>query len=83
MRKGLKKKEAPAKMEPIVPIINSQAIRQAISEKAFELYEKGGRCHGHDQEDWLEAEQLILSEKRASLSVQKSLSSIPRSEVNG
>ncbi len=27
---------------------------------AFELYEKRGMAHGHDLEDWLEAERIVL-----------------------
>jgi hypothetical protein len=31
-----------------------------IRERAYELYEVGGREHGHDERDWLRAEQEIL-----------------------
>jgi hypothetical protein len=31
-----------------------------IRERAYELYEVGGREHGHDEQDWLRAEQEIL-----------------------
>lgn len=27
---------------------------------AYELYEKRGMVHGHDLEDWLEAERIVL-----------------------
>jgi uncharacterized protein YqgQ len=27
---------------------------------AYELYEKRGMAHGHDLEDWLEAERIVL-----------------------
>ena len=33
-----------------------------ISKRAYELYEKRGRTHGHSFEDWLEAERQILTE---------------------
>ena len=33
-----------------------------IAEKAHEIYECRGYCHGRDLDDWLEAERLILSE---------------------
>ena len=33
-----------------------------IEKKAFELYEKRGREHGWDQEDWFEAEKLLEDE---------------------
>ena len=76
MKKGMKKKEETFREEPIAPIVDDRVIHQAIAEKAHELYEKGGRRHGHDLEDWLEAEQLILSEKKA----EKKLTSIPRTK---
>ncbi|HJT19144.1 MAG TPA: DUF2934 domain-containing protein [Nitrospira sp.] len=30
-----------------------------IAIKAYELYEKRGRTHGHDVEDWVEAEAIV------------------------
>ena len=34
-----------------------------IRERAYELYEGGGREHGHDEQDWLRAEQEILKQR--------------------
>ena len=31
-----------------------------IRDRAYELYEGGGRKTGHDEQDWLQAEQEIL-----------------------
>ena len=42
--------------------LGGDKIRQRISEKAYELYECRGCCHGRDLEDWLEAERLVLAE---------------------
>jgi hypothetical protein len=36
-----------------------QELRERIAQKAYELYEQRGRTHGHDVEDWLEAERLV------------------------
>ncbi|HET6371500.1 MAG TPA: DUF2934 domain-containing protein [Nitrospiria bacterium] len=36
-----------------------------IAIKAFELYERRGKAHGHDLEDWLRAEQMVLKEIRS------------------
>ena len=36
-----------------------------ISERAYELYESRGREPGQDEQDWLRAEQEILTSKRA------------------
>lgn len=33
-----------------------------IKERAYKLYEVGGREHGHDEQDWLRAEQEILKQ---------------------
>lgn len=30
-----------------------------ITRVAYELFERRGRVHGHDLEDWLEAERII------------------------
>lgn len=77
MKKATKKKEETFKEEPTAPIVNDRAVHQTIAEKAHELYEKGGRRHGHDLEDWLEAEQLVLSEKKG----EKKLSSVPPTKM--
>ena len=43
-------------------ISDEELLRQRIAEKAHELYECNGCCHGRDVEDWLEAERLVLAE---------------------
>jgi DUF2934 family protein len=43
-------------------VSDEQVLRQRIAEKAYELYERWGCCHGRDLDDWLEAEQLVLIE---------------------
>ena len=34
-----------------------------ISKRAYELYESRGRKPGHDEQDWLRAEQEILKQR--------------------
>jgi len=34
-----------------------------IRERAYQLYEAGGREHGHDEQDWLRAEQEIHKQR--------------------
>jgi hypothetical protein len=34
-----------------------------IRDRAYELYELGGRKPGHDEQDWLRAEQEILKQR--------------------
>jgi hypothetical protein len=53
-------------------------IQQAIAKKAYELYEKRGQQHGHDLEDWLEAEQWVLSAGNAGEPLRESLGRAPR-----
>lgn len=50
---------------PVKPRGAEHAIHQRIAEKAHELYERRGQAHGHDLDDWLEAERLISKEMRS------------------
>jgi len=47
--------------------MNQKALQEQIAAKAYELYEKRGRSHGRDFEDWLEAERLVLAELKSQL----------------
>ena len=40
-------------------------IEDAIREHAYQLFEQRGYEHGHDLEDWLQAEAEIASKKRS------------------
>jgi hypothetical protein len=35
---------------------------ERISKKAYELWESRGRREGHDLEDWLDAEAIVMEE---------------------
>lgn len=37
-----------------------QSVQLAIARRAFELFEERGREHGHDWEDWFQAESELL-----------------------
>lgn len=37
----------------------SELDRDEIAQVAYELFEQRGREHGHDQEDWIRAEQIV------------------------
>lgn len=39
---------------------NKTGIHDEIEGVAYELYEKRGRAHGHDLDDWLEAEKMVM-----------------------
>ena len=40
---------------------------ERIAEKAYELFQKRGSVHGHDLEDWLEAERLVVVDPEAQV----------------
>jgi hypothetical protein len=42
--------------------ISGRSIREAIRQRAGEIYEKSGRVAGRDEENWARAEAEILSE---------------------
>ncbi len=33
--------------------------KKLVEKKAYDLYEKRGREHGRDQDDWFEAQKLV------------------------
>ena len=37
-----------------------KGIHDEIARVAYELYEKRGRTHGYEFEDWLEAEKIVM-----------------------
>lgn len=37
--------------------------REEIELRAYEIFQERGSLHGHDAEDWLEAERQLLLEK--------------------
>jgi hypothetical protein len=42
-------------------------LREQISRRAYELYERRGREHGHEVEDWLQAEAELARERTKPL----------------
>jgi hypothetical protein len=40
-----------------------KGIHDDITRVAYELYEKRGRAHGHELEDWLEAEKIVMENR--------------------
>ena len=35
---------------------------EAIAKRAYQLFERRGRVHGHDREDWVQAEKELRTE---------------------
>ena len=40
----------------------SNGMRERIAEKAFKLWQERGYRDGHDFEDWLDAEAIVMEE---------------------
>lgn len=45
----------------------SERTKQEIRERAYELFEQRGAEHGHDVEDWTQAEAEVLHHGRGQL----------------
>ena len=39
---------------------------EEVARVAFGLFERRGRTHGHDLQDWLEAERIVLRRRNAN-----------------
>ncbi len=65
-----------------ISAVDEQVLRERIVQKAYQLYEKRGRNHGNDLDDWLAAENLVLDELSSQEDSEKKLpkSRTPRSK---
>jgi len=59
-------KKTPSMRSPLAvspqPIELPDGMRERISKKAFELWQDRGYRDGHDLEDWLDAEAIVMEE---------------------
>ncbi len=46
--------------ELLTQALSSVELHRRISKVAYELYLRRGRVHGHDLDDWLAAERIVL-----------------------
>jgi hypothetical protein len=44
-----------------IHLLGIDGIRDRVSSRAYELYERRGADHGRDLEDWVEAQNQVLS----------------------
>jgi HSP20 family protein len=51
----------PMIVEAVTLFNRLEEIQQQIAERAYELFEERGRDHGHDFEDWTQAEAELLA----------------------
>ena len=67
MAKATKKKRdnggSPLSDPSSVTTVGDERIRARIAEQAYQLYQQRGCIPGHDTEDWLEAEGLMVEEE--------------------
>lgn len=53
----------------ISPVPNTDSLKlteDIIRQRAYELYEQRGFEHGHDMDDWLQAEAEVMGKKPSS-----------------
>lgn len=43
--------------------VDEKSLHQIVEKKAYEIYEKRGKEHGKDLDDWLEAERILKRKK--------------------
>ena len=58
--------------EPIITTRDPGQIEVQIRLRAYELFEARGYEHGHDREDWLQAEAEILAARQSEIDLQQS-----------
>ena len=51
----------PAAAGPALKSTDPATLRDMIAKQAYELFETRGCQHGHDAEDWLEAQRIVCS----------------------
>jgi len=52
-------------------VLDPAALQEKIRLRAYELFEARGRQHGHDLDDWLQAEAEILASKKTVTTTQR------------
>jgi hypothetical protein len=54
--------------------------KDAVVRLAYDLYVRRGGEHGHDEEDWLMAEQMLLEQKKRSVPSRRTVDASRRVE---
>lgn len=47
------------------PTLDPQSLHQRIADCAYGLFLNRGQVHGHDLDDWLEAERMVLAKVKS------------------
>ena len=48
-------------MRKPMSLISNPGLHRQIAEKAYELFQNRGHVHGHDLDDWVEAERHVMA----------------------
>lgn len=49
------------------PKFDEEKLNDMIQKKAYEIYEKRGKEHGKDLDDWIEAESIVKGKRKKRL----------------
>lgn len=47
---------------PAASVLSDEELHRRIAQTAYERYLNRGQIHGHDLDDWLDAERLVVAE---------------------
>jgi hypothetical protein len=50
---------------PAVSALSDEELHRRIAQTAYEHYLNRGQMHGHDLDDWLDAERLVAAKRKA------------------
>ncbi len=56
---------------------------EEIAKAAHDLYEKSGRAHGRDVQNWLEAERIVLARHKEGANKEKPIKSSKAAKKKG
>lgn len=70
-RKGREERTSPPPGGTGKSTPGEEALLRRIAEKAYEIYQSRGELHGHDLDDWLEAERLVFDEVISSATLRR------------
>ena len=64
MRIDKKSKKADTSTNNFKNPLNEDKMMDEVRRVAFELYEKSGRIQGHELDNWLKAEKIVISSRK-------------------
>jgi len=72
-RKGKTAGASTASVPPVdSPSVDQKTLHRRIAERAYQRFLERNQLHGHDLDDWLEAERAVLAGLRAKRPREKS-----------